>query len=54
MHIGLIGFLVCIPALVGSTDVAAMRFSSGLCGDLLFSTPIFVERDGAEGMERVE
>jgi hypothetical protein len=25
MHIGLIGFLVCIPALVGSTDVAAMK-----------------------------
>ncbi len=23
MHIGLIGFLVCTPALLGSTDVAA-------------------------------
>ena len=46
MHIGLIEFLVCIPALLGSTDVADFQIIFRAMPGFVFPpAPIFIECD---------
>ena len=51
MHIGLIGFQVCIPALLGSTDIASVKIT---VRQFAFFRINFRRTRRAEGMERVE